>query len=355
MPEPARREYSAEKPGGVLSLSRLKAPRMTCEFKHKLRDHIDAILDLMEDGIFLSDGQGLTLRVNKAYERLTGLKHEQLEGRNVRELQEEGIFNRVLNPQIVESKKSASTVQELGRNKKTVHLRGFPILDKQGNVQLVVTFARDVTAITRLKEQIAEQRSIIDQYHGHVAHLLERHKPDGIFVSDCMLRLLHTLTKVAQTDATVLLLGETGVGKDVLARLVHENSARKDKMFMKVDGGSIAENLIESELFGYVRGAFSGAGSQGKAGYFEIADGGTVFLDEIGELPLNMQSRLLRILQDHEFMRVGSSRAQRVDVRIISATNPDLSEDIEPGKFRPDLYYPLNVATLDVPPLRERR
>jgi len=150
------------------------------------------------------------------------------------------------------------------------------------------------------------------------------------------------------------LLGETGVGKDVLARMVHQNSPRKDRIFMKVDCGSIAENLIESELFGYAKGAFSGASSQGKAGYFEIANHGTVFLDEIGELSLSMQTRLLRILQDQEFMRVGSSKVQKVDVRIIAATNRDLSKDIAEGKFRQDLYYRLNVTKLEVPPLRER-
>ena len=322
----------------------------------EVQEYIDDILDLMEDGIFVSDHTGLTLRVNKAYTKLIGLRAEQIEGKTVYELQQQGIFNRILNPRIVKGKKPASVVQELGKDKKTVHLRGFPVLDSQGEVRLVVTFARDVTAITQLREQIALQRRIIEQYHGRIAHILgSQHTPEGIFVSPAMQKLLHMLTRIAETDATVLLLGETGVGKDVLARMVHARSPRKDKMFLKVDCGSIAENLMESELFGYVRGAFSGANTQGKAGYFEMADGGTVFLDEIGELPLGMQSKLLRILQDNEFMRVGSTRAQRVDVRIIAATNRDLTADIEEGKFRQDLYYRLNVAKLAVPPLRERR
>ncbi len=320
-----------------------------------LQPYVDDILDLMQDGIFVSDHTGLTLRVNKAYEHLTGIKREHLEGKTVYQLQQQGTFNLILNPQIVKTKSPASLVQELGDDKKTVHLHGFPVLDAKNEVRLVVTFVRDVTTITQLREQIANQRHIIEQYHGRIAHILgNQHTPEGIFVSPSMQKLLQMLTRVAQTDATVLLLGETGVGKDVLARMVHSRSPRKDKMFMKVDCGSIAENLIESELFGYVRGAFSGANAQGKAGYFEIADGGTVFLDEIGELPLSMQSKLLRILQDNEFMRVGSSRTQRVDVRIIAATNRDLTADIEEGKFRQDLYYRLNVAKLAVPPLRER-
>ncbi len=320
----------------------------------QLRDHIDDILDVMEDGIFVSDHTGMAIHVNKAYEQISGLSVEDLRGSTVQELQRRGTFNKILNPEIVRTKQSASVVQEVGKGKKTIHLRGFPILDDEGEVRFVVTFARDVTAITQLREQIAEQRRVIEQYQGSMAKILSARYEGGIIAGAAMQKLLQLLVRVAETDATVLLLGETGVGKDVLARMVHLHSPRKDKMFLKVDCGSIAENLIESELFGYVRGAFSGADNQGRAGYFEMADKGTVFLDEIGELPLPMQSKLLRILQDNEFMRVGSSRAQKVDVRIIAATNRDLAAEVERDKFRQDLYYRLNVAKLNVPALRER-
>jgi len=321
----------------------------------EVRENIDGILDLMEDGIYLSDRSGMTLRVNKAYEQLTGISREQLEGKTVHQLIEDGVFNRALNPIIVKEKKPASEVQEFGKERKTLHLRGFPIFDDTGDVRLVVTFVRDISTIRQMRDQIAEQDRLIEQYQGRMAHILGAGRVDeGIFADPAMQVLVQTLIRIAQTDATVLLLGETGVGKDVLARMVHQNSPRKDHIFMKVDCASIAENLIESELFGYAKGAFSGASSQGKAGYFEIANHGTIFLDEIGELSLSMQTRLLRILQDQEFMRVGSSKVQKVDVRIIAATNRDLSKDIEAGKFRQDLYYRLNVTRLEVPPLRER-
>ena len=321
----------------------------------EVSENIDAILDLMEDGIYLSDRTGMTLRVNKAYEQLTGISRKQLEGRTVHQLIKEGVFNRALNPIIVKEKKPTSEVQEFGKERKTLHLRGFPIFDDQGEVRLVVTLVRDISTIRQMRDQIAEQDRLIEQYQGNMAQILGAGRVDeGIFANPAMQTLVQTLNRIAQTDATVLLLGETGVGKDVLARMVHQNSPRKDRIFMKVDCGSIAENLIESELFGYVKGAFSGASSQGKAGYFEIANHGTVFLDEIGELSLSMQTRLLRILQDQEFMRVGSSKVQKVDVRIIAATNRDLSKDIAEGKFRQDLYYRLNVTKLEVPPLRER-
>lgn len=325
------------------------------DFENLIKEFSDDILDLMQDGIFISDRNGVTLRINKAYENLTGLSNSDIFGKPLSVLQDDGIFDVVLNPEIVQNKRPASVVQKLGRNNKTVHLQGFPIFDDKGEVSLVVTFVRDVTVMTQLREAIAEQRRTIEKYEGRIADIIGiQHSTEGIFASPVMRDLVSLLDRIAKTDATVLLLGETGSGKDVLARMVHQASPRKNKMFMKVDCSSIAENLIESELFGYARGAFSGANSMGRAGYFEIADGGTVFLDEIGELPLPMQSKLLRVLQDQEIVRVGSSHAVSVDVRIIAATNRDLTAEIAEGKFRQDLYYRLNVAKVNVPPLRER-
>ena len=321
----------------------------------EIEENLSAILDLMEDGIFLSNRQGITLHVNKAYEVISGIQRDQLEGMHVLELQRRGIFNKVLNPIIVRSGKPSSTVQEFGADRRTFHLRGFPVFDDNGQVSLVVTFARDITSITQLQQQINEQGQLIEQYQDRMAAMLSSHEyVEGVFTSPAMKTLLVGLRRVAATDATILLLGETGTGKDVLARMIHAHSPRKNEVFIKVDCSSISEQLIESELFGYVKGAFTGASNQGKAGYFESADGGTVFLDEIGELPFSMQSRLLRVLQDQEVMRVGSSKARKVDVRIIAATNRDLSAEIEAGKFRQDLYFRLNVAEIQVPPLRDR-
>ena len=321
----------------------------------ELEENINAILDLMEDGIFLTNRQGITLRVNKAYEAISGVERKHLEGVHVLDLQQRGIFNKVLNPSIVQTGKPCSTVQEFGKDRRTIHLRGFPVFDDNGQVCMVVTFARDITTITQLQQQINEQGKLIEQYHDRMAAMLDSHRQiGGVFASPAMQSLLDTLMRIAATDATVLLLGETGTGKDVLARTIHANSPRNNEVFIKVDCGSISESLIESELFGYVKGAFTGATSQGKAGYFETADGGTLFLDEIGELPFPLQSRLLRVLQDQEIVRVGSSKAKKVNVRIIAATNRDLSADIEAGKFRQDLYFRLGVAEMNVPPLRER-
>jgi transcriptional regulator with GAF, ATPase, and Fis domain len=169
-----------------------------------------------------------------------------------------------------------------------------------------------------------------------------------------MLKIYDTIKRVAPTTTTVLISGETGTGKDLIAYAIHRNSPRRDNPFVKINCAAIAENLIESELFGYEKGAFTGAVST-KPGRFELADKGTLFLDEVGEIPRDMQVKLLRVIQDHEFERVGGLRTIKVDVRLIAATNRNLLQDVKDGRFREDLYYRLNVFPTHLPPLRERR
>jgi two-component system response regulator AtoC len=174
------------------------------------------------------------------------------------------------------------------------------------------------------------------------------------FNSEVMQKIDRLVLKVAPTDSTVLITGESGTGKGVVARAVHNHSQRRNALFLPVNCGAIPENLLESELFGHAKGAFTGA-ERAKKGLFVEADKGTIFLDEIGELPLAMQVKLLHVLEDMEVRAVGSERAQKVDVRIIAATNRDLEADVESGVFRQDLYFRLNVVHFDIPPLRERR
>ncbi len=171
--------------------------------------------------------------------------------------------------------------------------------------------------------------------------------------SDAIQRVLAQVTKVAPTDSTVLILGETGTGKELIARAIHKRSARSARAFISVNCGAISSSLIASELFGHEKGAFTGA-LQRRIGHFEAADGGTIFLDEIGDLPLEMQSALLRVLQEREIQRVGSSQPVPVDVRVLAATNRDLRSAVDSGKFRDDLFYRLNVFSIRMPPLRER-
>jgi len=320
-----------------------------------LSAHMDSILDTLSDGVYISDRDGVTLKVNTMYEKLTGLKREELVGCNVRELKKRGVFNVALNPEIVSTGKPITRVQTNMHDRRMV-LSGYPIFDEAGNVFLVVTYARDITMMSQMKDQIAEQRELIEKYHKNFEYYNRSKSLQSPIVvsSSVMNRVVEQIQRIAPTDATVLLLGETGVGKDVVARKIHGSSTRNDRPFFKVDCASIPENLIESELFGYVPGAFSGALTKGKIGFFEMADKGTIFLDEIGDLPQTMQAKLLRVLQDQEVVRVGSTQARKVDVRILAATNRDLAQEAKNGTFRSDLYYRLRVAVINIPPLRER-
>lgn len=313
------------------------------------------ILELISEGIYVTDAKGKTLAVNRMYEQLTGLKREELVGRSVIDLRNEGKFDVLTYPEVKSSGQKKIILQTTKANRKVL-CTGYPIFDKDQKIALVITFVRDLTLMNQLKEQIADQQKMIEKYREVNSHYRKEFAIDSpIFESDEMLQLMEKLKIISKSDATVLLLGETGVGKDVLSRKIREYSPRCNEPFLKVDCSSIPENLLESELFGYESGAFSGASHKGKAGLLEMADKGTVFLDEIGEIPLQMQVKLLRVLQDQELIHVGSTKVRKVNIRFIAATNRDLSEEVRKGNFRSDLYYRLRVAVLNIPPLRERK
>ena len=325
-------------------------------FSNDIEAFCDGILDVLSDGVYISDRNGITLKVNTMYEQLTGLKKEELLGRHVLELVRDGKYDIALNPEIVKSGQPKTSVQMTKIGKK-VFLSGHPVFDKNGQVAMVVTFVRDVTLLSQLQDQMGHQQELLDRFRSE-AHYISNKSAAHSYAevqSPRMQKLIGLMDVLAKSDATVLLLGETGVGKGVAARRIHEKSPRSRQPFFKVDCTTIPENLIESELFGYEAGAFSGAQAKGKAGLFEMAEKGTLFLDEIGELSLPAQAKLLRALQDQEIMRVGSTAVLRVDVRFIAATNRDLQKAVEQGTFRRDLYYRLKVGVLELPPLRERR
>lgn len=327
------------------------AKKISPSHKYLISSYLCHIFDTMSDGLYITDKHGDTLAVNSIYENLSGLVGSELLGKNVADLVETGVFDLALNSSVVENKKSATAVQKTGSGRKVV-LMAHPIFDYDEDVELVVTYVRDIALISQLREQVASQKHLIEKYK-HEMQLLN----DSLFLqptSTPMIKLFSKINRVAQTDATILFLGETGVGKDVMAREVHEKSLRKDDPFFKVDCTCIPETLIESELFGYAPGAFSGADSKGKPGLFEMADKGTLFLDEIGELPLVMQGKLLRVLQNGEIQRVGATKTRKINVRVIAATNRNLEMEVAEGRFRSDLFYRLQVAVIKIPPLRDR-
>ncbi len=322
--------------------------------RHMLADYVEQLCDTFRDAICVTDREGIVTLVNKRHAELTGIPREKMMGSRIQDMVQNGIFDVVLNPRIVETGQKVSSVQNL-YNGRTLLLDGHPVKDAGGRVAYVVTVIRDITALTELREEITAQRELLETFQNLSSEGVTGNQYPRVVQSPVMQRLYAEASAIAETDATVLLLGETGVGKDVVARHIHRNSLRADAPFIKVDCGSIPENLIETELFGYVPGSFSGASKHGKAGLVEAASTGTLFLDEIGELPMTMQSRLLRVLQDWEVLRVGATVPKKVDVRVVAATNKELEREVAKGTFRSDLYYRLKVAVLNIPPLRSRR
>ncbi len=319
-----------------------------------INKYCSQIIETMEEAVSISDPDGVILYLNKRHELITGIPSFELLGKSVHELVRRGLFDVVLNPDIMRNKQSETRVQELGNGRKVV-LDGHPVFDENEEVALVVTYLRDITKLAEMREQMSSQQELLEAYQKLQSFDSALEKVPPVVQSKPMKRLYGQLGIIAETDATVLLLGETGVGKDVFARKLHRLSDRADKAFVKADCGSMPENLIETELFGYAPGTFSGGNKNGKIGLIETASGGTLFLDEIGELPLLMQTKLLRLLQDREIVRVGATTPQDVNVRIVAATNKSLEKEVEAGRFRSDLYYRLKVAVIDIPPLRKRK
>lgn len=329
-------------------------------------DQIIPILNVITDAVFIDDADGICQWCNDACEEMYNIEYDEIVGRHVEDLEKSGIFTPSVTRKVLEEKREITIIHEnrFGRRLLTT---GSPVFVPMTSgewvaagegrysrtIAFVLTTSRDITQISTLQEQPDSPGSALLK----ARNLDVPEDIDTSFIvseSEAMHNVMALTKKLASVNTTVLITGESGVGKGLIARQLHEEGVRWKKPFVTVNCGAIPDNLIESELFGYVAGAFTGSRSDGKQGLFEAAQDGTIFLDEISELPLNLQVKLLQVIQERQITPVGGTRPIPVDVRIISATNRNLEELVKEGKFREDLYYRLNVVPINVPALRER-
>lgn len=316
------------------------------------------ICDSMLDAIYVTDGSGNTVYVNDAYCKLGNIKREEIIGQNIFNLnRSKDLYSGGVLPEVLSSKQRCERVGTMTRTNKKVHITGLPVLDKNNNIVYAIATEKDIERLEELKDHLAELRKENSQGALEIQYLRDRQLADSNIIaeSESMQEAFSVAKSVAATDVTVLITGESGTGKEIVADAIYLASVRNGKPFIKLNCSAIPANLLESELFGYEEGSFTGALKGGKPGLFEIANGGVVLLDEIGDMPVELQAKLLRVLQSHEVTRIGGKSPIFLDIRLIASTNKDLKTEIQTGNFREDLYYRLNVVPIMLMPLKMRR
>lgn len=315
-----------------------------------------AIGDIVMDGIYIVNSQGVITQVNKGFTEITEIMPEQIIGKNIKDLISKNYFTYDISSDILQSRKKMTSMATIIKNDKRILMMGSPIFDKTNVFIEVITVIRDITSLINLREQlekVEEKKRIIQDKLNNLIHSEEWNHFKGN--SPKITEVKELIKYVAPTDATVFILGDTGTGKEVVAKEIYERSKRHDGPYVKINCAAIPESLLESELFGYSKGAFTGADNKSKKGLFEIADGGTILLDEITEMPLNLQPKLLRVLQEREITPLGGTSSVKINTRVIVACNKNPEELIKKGLFRADLYYRLNVFPINIPNLKERK
>lgn len=317
---------------------------------------LEMIFKRSQNEIFVADGNGICIQANPACEENFGIPANELIGMSVYDLVERGVFFPSATLKVLEEKKPVTLIQSTSQGKR-LYATATPVFEK-GKITRVISTTIDITEILALKRKITEMEELIDNYNQEIKKLKIHPLNDQeriVIKSPAMQKIFEIIQLVAKVDSTVLLLGESGVGKTKIAKWIHNLSERSSHPFVEVNCAAIPSTLFESELFGYEPGSFSGASPSGNKGLLENANGGTIFLDEIGELPLELQAKILQFIQSKTYRRVGGRELKKAHVRIISATNQNLEELVKKGNFREDLYYRLSVIPVTIPPLRKRR
>jgi PAS domain S-box-containing protein len=317
----------------------------------RIQGELSTILNSVQEAVEVADKDGLIKYVNPAFVRITGIPADQRIGKNVLEVSPDGALSMVLRT----GKSVFGHRTRVGGSNAEVISNASPIM-VDGKLDGAVVVFQHFTDVMKLMDELRQSTSIIENLSDKFGQVTTCKYSFADILGDSpdLKKCIQVAERAARSNTTVLLLGESGTGKELFAHAIHHASSRRDKPFIKVNCAAIPENLLESEFFGYAKGAFTGA-VKSKIGKFELANGGTIFLDEIGDMNLMLQGKLLRVLQEMEFERVGGNQTIRVDVRVVAATNRNLREMIRNGKFREDLYYRLNVVEITIPPLRVRK
>lgn len=311
------------------------------------------VLEALYDAVMVTDSNGVIILANQAALDSFSLTREQLIGKTPSQLIAEGVY---LNSSITKAIETRDTVTEIihfpnGARRLSTSV---PMFNAEGDLSMVITNSRAEDILNEFSKQLAYEQGLHEKYQEIAAYLTDIRTDKVIYCSNQMKDIMSICNIISGADSTVMLLGESGVGKEVIAHHIHNNSPRRKNAFIPINCAAISKELFESELFGYAPHAFTGASSKGKNGLIKLAHNGTLFLDEVAELPLDMQTKLLRFLSTKMFIPVGSNKPEEVDVRIITATNQDLLQMTREKTFRTDLYYRLNVIPIRIPPLRER-
>ncbi|MDO4720537.1 MAG: sigma 54-interacting transcriptional regulator [Peptostreptococcaceae bacterium] len=319
-----------------------------------LSSEVCAMFNCMPDGVYITDSRGHTIFVNSSYERISGIKKDLLLDKHMETLIAEGYFKQSASLKVL-SGRSCVSIMESFRGTLCL-VTGSPVFGKDGQIDFVITTVRPMDELNQLLSKLERAEELNKQYSMEIENLKQHifHQGDVIGNDPKMRTIYELVDKIASTDTTILLLGETGVGKEILAKHIHSRGNRKKGPFIKINCSAIPEPLFESELFGYESGAFTGAIRKGKPGLLELANDGVLLLDEIGDMTLSSQAKLLRVLQEKTAYRIGGTKPYQFNAKIISATNKDLQHLIRENRFREDLYYRLSVVPIRIPPLRER-